>query len=101
MEDAATAEISRAQVWQWIHHAVTLDDGRVVTRELVELTIAEEMERIREEVGDESFGSGRFSDARALFEDMAMAPELQDFLTLPAYRRLVGAEATVAGDAAR
>jgi malate synthase A len=101
MEDAATAEISRAQIWQWIHHAAALDDGRIVTRELVEQAIDEEMDRIREEVGDESFGSGRFGDARDLFEEMARAPELQDFLTLPAYRRLVGAEDTAADDAAR
>ena len=76
MEDAATAEISRTQIWQWITHAAALDDGRVVTRALVQQFIAEE-------------SAGRLVTARALFEAVATSDELVDFLTLPAYDILV------------
>lgn len=90
MEDAATAEISRAQVWQWIHHPEgRLDDGREVTIELFEQVLAEEMDIIRMEVGDERFGSGRFSEARDLLFQLCVAEELENFLTVPAYERLV------------
>jgi len=88
MEDAATAEISRTQIWQWITHRATLDDGRTVTRPLVEQLIAEELVRVREEVGAARFDRGRFDGARALFADVATANDLQDFLTLPAYDAL-------------
>jgi malate synthase len=87
MEDAATAEISRSQVWQWLHNAVTLDDGQQVTRDLVERLIAEEMASIEEQVGD-AFGAGRWADARGLFTDMALSEEYADFLTVPAYERM-------------
>src|SRR4029079_8473973 len=60
MEDAATAEISRSQVWQWLHHGVTLDDGQTVTRDLVQRLIDEEMTAIRARVGEDAFGSGRW-----------------------------------------
>ena len=89
MEDAATAEISRTQIWQWITHRASLDDGRTVTRPLVEQLIAEEFVRIREEVGATRFDRGRFEDARGLFAEVATSNELQDFLTLPAYNILV------------
>jgi malate synthase len=89
MEDAATAEISRTQIWQWLHHHATLDDGRTVTRPLVEQLIGEEFARVREEVGAERFGRGRFEDARALFTRVATTDELEEFLTLPAYDLLV------------
>jgi malate synthase len=88
MEDAATAEISRSQVWQWLHNSVELADGQTVTRELVERLIEEEMAAIRERVGDEAFEKGRWADARALFTEMALADEYPDFLTLPAYERM-------------
>jgi malate synthase len=87
MEDAATAEISRSQVWQWLHNGVRLADGTEVTREHVEQVIAEEMDAIREARG-EAFASGRWDDARALFTEMALADEYPDFLTLPAYERM-------------
>ncbi|MCW2532042.1 MAG: malate synthase [Blastococcus sp.] len=87
MEDAATAEISRSQVWQWLHNGVQLADGPTVTRELVEKVIEEEMGRIAEARG-ESFAGGRWDDARALFTEMALADEYPDFLTLPAYQRM-------------
>ena len=78
MEDAATAEISRTQIWQWIRHRAALDDGRTVTRPMVQQLIAEE-------------SAGRNEQARALFEAVATSEELADFLTLPAYEVLVKA----------
>ncbi len=88
MEDAATAEISRSQVWQWLHNDVELSNGHRVTRELVESIIESEMASIREKVGEEAFASGRWDDARATFSEMALADEYPDFLTLPAYERM-------------
>ena len=88
MEDAATAEISRSQVWQWLHNDVTLDDGQRVDRELVERIVAEELDVIRGRAGEEAFGQGRWDDARSLFTEMALADDFADFLTLPAYERM-------------
>jgi malate synthase len=88
MEDAATAEISRSQVWQWLHNDVRLDDGQTVTRELVERLIDEEVAAIRAGVGAEAFGRGRWEEARELFTEMALADEFEDFLTIPAYERM-------------
>ena len=88
MEDAATAEISRAQVWQWLHHGAALTDGRRVTPELVGAVIDDEMVRIEKEIGSDRFRSGRFPEARALFEKISTAPKLETFLTLPAYEAL-------------
>src|SRR5262245_19102919 len=85
MEDAATAEISRTQIWQWLHHRATLEDGRVVTKALVEQLIGEELKRIRDEVGAERYYRGRFQEARELFESVATAEPMIEFLTLPAY----------------
>jgi len=85
MEDAATAEICRSQVWQWIRHGVRLDDGRTVTRELVRELLDEETARIRAEVGEETWRAGRPDETRAVFEQVALADELPEFLTLPAY----------------
>jgi malate synthase len=85
MEDAATAEIARSQVWQWVRHGVRLREGPQVTPALVRATIDEELEKIREEVGDELFSKSRPDDARALFEQVALGDELAEFLTLPAY----------------
>ena len=88
MEDAATAEISRCQVWQWLHNDVELAGGPRVTRELVERVIAEEIAAIRDRLGSAAFDGGRWDDARALFTDLALADELADFLTIPAYERM-------------
>ncbi len=88
MEDAATAEISRCQVWQWLHNDVELAGGPRVTRELVERVIAEEVAAIRDRLGAAAFDDGRWDDARALFTDLALADELADFLTIPAYERM-------------
>jgi malate synthase len=88
MEDAATAEISRSQLWFWIAHEAKLPDGRVVTRELVRSILAEEMARIEAEVGPEVWARGRPEETREVFEAVALADELPDFLTLTAYDRL-------------
>jgi malate synthase len=88
MEDAATAEISRSQVWQWLHNDVELSNGHRVTRQLVESIIDEEMAAIRDRLGEEAFSQGRWDDARATFTEMALADEYADFLTLPAYQRM-------------
>jgi malate synthase len=85
MEDAATAEISRAQLWQWIRHGARLDDGTPVTRELVHERIAKELETLRADLGEEAFAASRFDDAAALFERISTADDFIEFLTLPAY----------------
>ena len=86
MEDAATAEISRAQVWQWLHLKARLDDGRVVTPALFRERSNGEMERVKGEVGAKAFEGGRFKDAIKLFSDMSLADTFEEFLTLPAYK---------------
>ncbi|GAC1513277.1 MAG: malate synthase A [Chloroflexota bacterium] len=88
MEDAATAEISRAQVWQWLHHGSALADGRRITHDLVRTLLGEEMAAIRERVGEERFAGGAFDLARRLFEEVAMGAEWFDFLTSVGYRYL-------------
>ena len=88
MEDAATAEISRSQIWQWVHHGVELDNGQTVTRELVRQVLDDETAKIREQVGDEVWRAGRPDDTREIFEGVALSSELIEFLTIPAYRYL-------------
>lgn len=88
MEDTATAEISRTQVWQWLHHRATLDDGRPVTVALFRRLLVEELDRIRALVGEERFRRGRFVEARDLFDRLSTSPELEDFLTPPAHELL-------------
>ena len=92
MEDAATAEICRTQIWQWLHHGSALEDGRTVTRPLVERLTAEEFSRVRDEIGAKRFDGGRFEEARRLFLAVATSEELEEFLTLPAYQLLVSSE---------
>ena len=87
MEDAATAEISRSQIWQWIHNDVALDDGVVVKRDLVERLIDEELSKIRAMTG-EGFDAERYGQAVALFTEVALADNFADFLTIPAYERM-------------
>ncbi|HEY6457572.1 MAG TPA: malate synthase A [Steroidobacteraceae bacterium] len=84
MEDAATAEISRAQVWQWIHYGITLEGGTVATPSLLNRLISQEMARVRQEVGAEAFDAGRFQEAVKLFTDLSLANDFEDFLTVPA-----------------
>jgi malate synthase len=87
MEDAATAEISRSQIWQWIHNDIPLDDSRTVTTEMVERFIDEELTTIREQSAD-SFDAERYGQAVALFTEVALADSFVEFLTLPAYERM-------------
>jgi malate synthase len=87
MEDAATAEISRSQIWQWIHNDVALDDGVVVKRDMVERLIDEELSKIRATSG-ESFDAERYGQAVALFTEVALADNFAEFLTIPAYERM-------------
>ncbi len=88
MEDAATAEISRTQVWQWVRHGARLDDGRQITAEMVRTAIAEELARVQRELGAERFAVSRFPDAAKIFEELITGNEFRDFLTLPAYAYL-------------
>jgi malate synthase len=88
MEDAATAEISRSQIWQWIRHQSRLDDGRPVTVELVRRILDEETARIRAEVGEQVWAAGRPDETRAVFEQIALGEELPEFMTEVAYELL-------------
>lgn len=88
MEDAATAEISRTSIWQWIHHEKSLNDGRPVTKALFRQMLQEEMLVVREEVGEARFNAGRFEEAARLMERITTQDELIDFLTLPGYELL-------------
>ncbi|WP_445373835.1 malate synthase A [Photorhabdus tasmaniensis] len=88
MEDAATAEISRTSIWQWIHHEKSLSNGKKVTKSLFKKMLEEEMEVIKQEVGETRFSQGRFSDAAKLMEHITTQDELIDFLTLPGYQLL-------------
>ena len=88
MEDAATAEISRSQVWQWIRSPKgKLDDGRKVTKAMVAAMIPEEMQKIRELLGP-AFAEGKYDDAAAIFADLVNNDTFVEFLTLPAYDRI-------------
>ena len=89
MEDAATAEISRSQIWQWLHHGATLDDGRRLDTVLFDRFYAEEMANWRRSAGEAAYAAGRYEDAGELFRRLSLAEECADFLTLPAYDRLV------------
>ena len=88
MEDAATAEISRAQVWQWIRHGASLPDGRKITTELARALLAEELGRIRSAVGEQQFSRSQFELARSIFDSIITSEEFVQFLTLPAYEHL-------------
>jgi malate synthase len=89
MEDAATAEISRTQVWQWVHHPhAMLADGRRVTLDLVRGLIQEELSRIRKERGEDRVHQGHFEEATVIFDDLVASDDLEEFLTLSAYEYL-------------
>jgi malate synthase len=88
MEDAATAEISRTQIWQWIHHESKLDTGQTVTPDLVRDVLDEETAKIRKGVGEDVWCAGRPAETREIFEKVCLSRELIEFLTLPAYEYL-------------
>ena len=85
MEDAATAEISRTQVWQWVTHGAKLADGRRITPDLVRQTMAHELGALREQLGPARFDSGKFDLASKLFDQMMTGTDFPEFLTLVAY----------------
>ena len=86
MEDVATAEISRSQIWQWIRHASRLTEGPTVESDLVREIADDEMSKIRERLGDEGWKKSHFTEARKAFEDVALSQEFQPFLTLVAQK---------------
>lgn len=88
MEDAATAEICRAQVWQWVKHRAVLSDGQTVSRALVEDLLRQELDALRAQFGEGRYATHRFEEARALFLEISTGETLTEFLTLPAYERL-------------
>ena len=88
MEDAATAEISRSQVWHWVQHGAKMNDGRTVTADLVRETIPQQLEKIRGLIGPERYDTGKFDLAAKLFEDMMTSDDYSDFLTLIAYEHI-------------
>ena len=85
MEDAATAEISRASIWQWIQHGKSLDNGQQVTKQLFRDYLAEEIEVVKAEIGKQRFNAGRFEEAAQLMETLTTSDELTNFLTIPGY----------------
>ncbi|MEU6706684.1 malate synthase A [Streptomyces wuyuanensis] len=90
MEDAATAEISRSQIWQWINAGVVFENGETATPELARGVAAEELAAIREEVGEEAFAAGKWQQAHDLLLHVSLDADYADFLTLPAYEQLAG-----------
>jgi len=88
MEDAATAEISRSQIWQWVHHKARMDDGTPVTEGLVREIENEELDKLRRQFGPEAWAEGRFEEARDIFDRVALSDQFVDFLTVPAYDHL-------------
>jgi malate synthase len=85
MEDAATVEISRSQIWQWIHSDSTTDQGVSIAPAYIRKIAEEETERPRSELGHAIYDASRFEEAKALFETVALSEDFPDFLTLPAY----------------
>jgi malate synthase len=93
MEDAATAEISRAQIWHWIRSPLgTLDDGRKVTRELFRKLVPQELDKVREMLGAQQYAAGKYREAADLFEQLTLDDNFADFLTLPAYEYVTAHE---------
>ena len=89
MEDAATAEISRAQVWQWIRHKAKLADGRVVDTALCRRLLDEELAKLKAMVGDAAYEGGRYQDAARIFAALIEAPRFPEWLTIPAYEQIL------------
>ncbi|MDT9692068.1 malate synthase A [Streptomyces sp. P9(2023)] len=90
MEDAATAEISRSQIWQWINAGVVFENGEKATPELARKVAAEELAAIRAEIGEEAFAAGKWQQAHDLLLHVSLDADYADFLTLPAYDQLIG-----------
>ena len=88
MEDVATAEISRSQVWQWIRHSARLSEGAAVNKDLVLELVDDELAKIRGRLGDEVWAKSRFADAREVFEEVALSRSFPSFLTLVAQKHI-------------
>ena len=88
MEDAATAEISRAQLWQWIKHGVSLNTGQTITSDMVSALCDEELDKVESEIGSDRFKKGKFQLATQLFRNMILKDDFDEFLTLPAYKHI-------------
>jgi len=88
MEDVATAEISRSQVWQWVRHSSKLSEGPSVNADLVREIADEEMTSLRERYGEEAWAKSRFEEARKVFEEVALAKDFKPFLTLEALNHI-------------
>jgi malate synthase len=88
MEDVATAEISRSQVWQWIRHSAQLAEGPTVNADLVREIADDELSKLRGRLGEELWSKGRFADARAVFEEVSLAKSFPSFLTLAALKHI-------------
>ena len=88
MEDAATAEISRTSIWQWIKHKNKLDNGKIVDEQLFRLYLEEELINVKKEVGIEKFDNGKFDLAKSIFEQITLSEDVEEFLTLRAYEEL-------------
>jgi len=93
MEDAATAEISRAQIWHWIRSPKgVLDDGRKVSRELFQALVPQELARVKEILGERQYAAGKYEEGARMFEELTLAEDFADFLTLPAYDYVIAHE---------
>jgi len=93
MEDAATAEISRAQIWQWMRSPLgVLDDGRKVTREMFRELLPQELEQVRKLLGEAQYAAGKYPEGAKMFEELTLSDNFVEFLTLPAYDYLVAHE---------
>ena len=88
MEDAATAEISRSQIWQWLRKGSPWKVVRRLTRNLVQRLVQEELATIRQALGEETYARGRFEEATRLFQQVSLSEDFAEFLTLPAYEVL-------------
>ena len=99
MEDAATAEICRTQVWQWIHHKAKLDDGREINQSLYEDLRDDEIEEIRQMVGSKAYQEGHFVQAICIFNKLVVQDKWEDFLTLSAYDHILSNDAKLFGGA--
>src|SRR2546430_1086429 len=93
MEDAATAEISRAQIWHWIRSTRgVMDDGRKVTKELFRELVPQELSKVREMLGEKGYAAGKYEEGAKMFEQLTLADEFVEFLTLPAYEYIIAHE---------
>jgi malate synthase len=88
MEDAATAEIARAQLWQWVYQGAVLESGNTVTADSVKQVFGEELQKIRTEVGADRYDAGKFELAAEILENLTMDNRFTEFLTLAAYEHL-------------